>query len=209
MRPSAEAEGHDPPGLIDERVPGVAAVVEDVGVGGEHSVRKPVVAHELPDVLDRVELGRARRQRQEADVVGNDEIVRAVPAGLVEQQHGVSTGRHGGGDLREVQRHPLGVAAGQDERRTLALRGAYGAEDVGGRGALIVRCRWPCPAPRPPARDPVLLADARLVLPPQLYGRAAWEARADRRQLGGEVFLKAGMASASWAWWRGRADSLR
>src|SRR3546814_9789075 len=47
----------------------------------------------------------------------------------------------------------------------------------------------------PTARDPVLLADARLVLPPQLYRRAAWERLADRRQLGREAFLK-------WEWRR-------
>ena len=61
MYPLAQAEGHDAPGLVDEGVPGVAAVVEDVCVGAEDPVREPVVAHELPDVLDRVEFGRARR----------------------------------------------------------------------------------------------------------------------------------------------------
>lgn len=99
--------------------------------------------------------------------------------------------------------------ARQDEGRTLALGRADGAVDVGGRGALVLRRRRPCSAPCPAPSDAVLLANARLVLPPQLYGRAAREAGADRRQLGGKVFLKAGMASAAWAWWRGRADSLR
>src|SRR5580704_15652648 len=43
-------------------------MVEDVVVGLEDAVREPIVAHELPDVLDRIELGRFRRQRQERDV---------------------------------------------------------------------------------------------------------------------------------------------
>ena len=32
-------------------------MVEDVVVGLEDAVREPIVAHELPDVLDRIELG--------------------------------------------------------------------------------------------------------------------------------------------------------
>jgi len=57
------------------------------------------------------------------------------------------------------------------------------------------------------------LADPRFVLSPQLYGRAPRavlrERRADCCHQGGEVFSKAGMASASRAWWRGRAVSVR
>ena len=33
--PVPEADGHDEPGLVDEAVPGVAAVIDDVGVGGD------------------------------------------------------------------------------------------------------------------------------------------------------------------------------
>jgi len=58
MRPIAHADGHDDPRLIDEPVPGFAAERDDVVVGSEYPVRQPVVAHELPDVLDRVQLGR-------------------------------------------------------------------------------------------------------------------------------------------------------
>lgn len=47
MRPAAQADGHDTPRLIDEAVPGVATLIEDITVGGEHPVREPVVAHEL------------------------------------------------------------------------------------------------------------------------------------------------------------------
>lgn len=48
--------GHDAPRLIDELVPGLAAMADDVVVKGEDAVGGPVVAHELPDVLDRVQL---------------------------------------------------------------------------------------------------------------------------------------------------------
>ena len=55
MCPISQSDGHDGPRLIDEFVPGIATVVEDIVVGEEHAVGEPVVADELPDVLDRVE----------------------------------------------------------------------------------------------------------------------------------------------------------
>ena len=61
MGPRLQSDGHDAPRLINEAVPCEAAVVEDIVVRLEDAVRQPVVAHELPDVLDRVELGAFRR----------------------------------------------------------------------------------------------------------------------------------------------------
>ena len=69
MRPIAPADGHDGPGSIDEFVPCLTAVVDDVVVGCEDPVRQPVIAHELPDILHRVELGRAGREQEDGDVV--------------------------------------------------------------------------------------------------------------------------------------------
>ncbi len=57
MDPFAGSDRHDFPRLVDAAVPGVAAMVEDILVGFEDPVREPVVADELPDVLDRVQLG--------------------------------------------------------------------------------------------------------------------------------------------------------
>ena len=62
MRPIAQADRHDGPGLVDEFVPGV--MLDDVVVGAEEAVGEPVVADELPDVFDWIELGRFGRQRQ-------------------------------------------------------------------------------------------------------------------------------------------------
>ena len=47
MCPFAQSDEHDAPGLIDEAVPSVTAVSDDVVVVSEHSVGEPVVAHEL------------------------------------------------------------------------------------------------------------------------------------------------------------------
>ena len=55
MRPLAQSDGHDAPGLIDELVPSVTAMVDEIVVGFEDAVREPVVAHELPDIFDRIE----------------------------------------------------------------------------------------------------------------------------------------------------------
>ena len=69
------------------------------------------------DRLRRVQFRAFRRPRQQRDVLWHNEGRGAVPSGLIEQQHGMRAWRHGGRDFREVKRHALGVAAGQDERR--------------------------------------------------------------------------------------------
>jgi hypothetical protein len=40
MSPAAQTEGHDEPRLVDELVPSIAAVVDDIRVGGEDQVRE-------------------------------------------------------------------------------------------------------------------------------------------------------------------------
>jgi hypothetical protein len=45
--PLAASDGHNFPGLIDEDVPGIAAVIDDIVEGFEDSVRQPILAHEL------------------------------------------------------------------------------------------------------------------------------------------------------------------
>lgn len=56
MRPFASSDCHNAPWLIDDFVSCLAAVVDDA-VGGEDAVRESVIAHELPDVFDRVQFG--------------------------------------------------------------------------------------------------------------------------------------------------------
>jgi hypothetical protein len=45
--PIAASDGHDFPGLINERVPGVAAVIDDFVEGFEDAVRQPVRPREF------------------------------------------------------------------------------------------------------------------------------------------------------------------
>ena len=198
MRPLAQSDGHDAPGLIDELVPSVAAMVDEIVVGFEDAVREPVVAHKLPDVFDRIELGAFWRQRNDGDICGHEEAGRQVPASLIDQEDGMGSGRDRFGDLCKMQVHRLAVAGRQDQGRALALLGADRAEDVGGSGTLVARRTGAGAALRPAASDFVLLADAGLVGEPDFYCIAvdALLAR-DRLQTGGEAFLKSSIAPAA------------
>ena len=210
MRPLAQPDGHDAPGLVDELVPCLAAVIDEIVIGFEDTVGEPVVAHELPDVLDRVELGAFRRQGDNGDVGRHDEAHRHVPASLIDQEDGVGTGRDDRGDLGEVQVHRLGVAGRQDQGRALALLWADRAEDVGRGGPLITGSAGAGATLCPSAGDLVLLADTSLICEPDLYLVDVDRLFArDCLQTRGEVFLKSSIAPAACAWWRGRADSLR
>jgi hypothetical protein len=71
MSPLAQSDGHYFPRAVDEGIPSVAAVIDDIVVGFEDSVREPVVAHVLPDIFDRVEFRAFRRQRDNGDIGGN------------------------------------------------------------------------------------------------------------------------------------------
>ncbi len=141
-------------------------MVDQVVVGGEHAVRQPVVAHELPHVFLRVQLRALWRQRHDGDVVRHDQVGRHVPSGPVEQQCGVAAGFDLVRDRRQVPGHGVGVAPGHDESRALALLGADGAEDVGRCRALVLRCTGPGAALGPAPGQLVLLADARFIAEP-------------------------------------------
>jgi hypothetical protein len=61
-----------------------------------------------------------------------------VPASLVEHEHGMRTGRDSLAQLRQLRGHGLRITVREDETRTLAPRGADGAEEIGPGGALVV-----------------------------------------------------------------------
>ena len=200
MRPIAQADGHNHPGLIDELVPSLAAVVDEIVVGFEDAVGEPVIAHKLPDVFDRVEFGTFRRQWEEGDVRRHDEPRRHVPAGLIDQEDGMGAGGDDLGDLRQVQVHRFGVAGRQDQSRALALLWADGAEDIGRCSALISGRAWAGATFCPAAGDLVLLADAGLVCEPDFYLVAVDRLLArDLIQARGKTFLKFSIAPSACA----------
>src|ERR1700720_4148391 len=81
-----------------------------VVVGFEDAVREPIVAHELPDVLDRIELGRFRRQRQERDVVWDGKPLRDMPSRLIKKKDSVRARRDRKRDFLQMKRHGFTVA---------------------------------------------------------------------------------------------------
>jgi hypothetical protein len=76
VRPLAQSDGHDAPGLVDELVPSLAAMIDEIVVGFEDAVGEPVVAHELPDVFHGIEFRAFRRQGDDGDVGRYDEARR-------------------------------------------------------------------------------------------------------------------------------------
>ena len=199
MGPFSVADRSDAVWLRDDFVPGFAAVVEDVVIALEDAVGEPVVAHELPEVLDRVELGRPGRERHQGDIVGDFEHRGGMPSRLIEHDEGMGSGFDDPGDLSEMGVQRVGVGPGHDKAGGLAFRRADGAEDIGrGRSLVLGRSRARA-AFGPPPGDLVLLPDAGLVLPPDFDLDTVTEPGADLLQAFGELFLNASMASRSWA----------
>ena len=114
-----------------------------------------------------------------------------MPAGLIDEQRGVRARRDLGGDFGQVQVHGFGVTPGQDEGCALAVLGADCAEYISRGGSLISGSARTRSALGPTAGDLVLLADARLVGEPDLYGVGSDALlAADLFQALGKTFLK-------------------
>ena len=114
--PICACRGHDLPWLVDDVVPGLAAQRDDVFVGFEDP-RQPVVAHELPDILHRVQLAIAA---EDGDVVGDRQRASSANRLIGSAPHGHRD--RGGTDLDEVRRHGVGVAPGHDQPGAFPLR---------------------------------------------------------------------------------------
>ena len=158
--PGALGEGSDGLWCLHECVPGIAASSEDVVAAVPDLMAQEVGPQELPDVFDRVEFGDVGWQRQKADVIGHRQsFSRLMPAGAVEDEHGVSAGC----DLRTDFPQMLGHRFAVDRRRSskgsaceargklrryddcgadAALR-TNGAEEIGGVVAIVAYGRRP------------------------------------------------------------------
>ena len=64
-------------------------VSDNIVVGFEDAVGEPVLTHEVPEIFDRVQFRRLRRQRQDRDVAWDDEIIGHVPARLIHDEDGM------------------------------------------------------------------------------------------------------------------------
>ena len=115
---------------------------------------------------------------------------------MIDEEDGVGAWCHLGRDFIQMPLHGLGVAVGQDEGRPDTTLGTDGAKDIDRLGALVPGRPGPGSPWRPAPGDLVLLADPRFVLPPEFYLGIGRERGSDRRQRGGEVFLKSSMTRA-------------
>jgi hypothetical protein len=114
-----------------------------------------------------------------------------VPAGAVEHDHGVRARGDAAADLGQVQAGGLGVGVGQHEGGADGPLGADRAEQVGPGVAAVARSAGPGAAARPDPGQGALLADAGLVLEPDLDRSATGVLGQRRRDQIGEAFLNA------------------
>ena len=117
-----------------------------------------------PHTLDRVQLWRVGRQRQQRDVVGNAQRAGTVPAGLIEHHRDVLVVADGRSEAVEERLHRLGIHVRHDEREGFVGSRLDGCEDVGEREALIAESRRTLTSPPPDVARAPLLPDAGLVL---------------------------------------------
>ncbi len=150
----------------------------------------------LPDVFNRVQFRRTRRQEQQSNVVRDAELRRDVPSGLIEDED------HASAVIDCLASFPADVDSCH-RCRTRAVRGPRPpTSSVNPNGA---EGRVPRRAHR---RVILFLTYARFVGPPEFDLGILREAVSDGCQCGSELFLKAPTSSSFWAWWRGLADSL-
>src|SRR5690606_7225082 len=106
-------------------------------------------------------------------------------------------GGDGPGDLGEVQVHGFSIGEGQHQGGGGGAGGTDGAEDVGPLVAGIAQRAGAGAPPGPDAGQRALLADARLILEPDLDGLAAGHLGQDLSYRRGETFLKASWTASS------------
>jgi len=178
-RPLASCDGSDCAWLGGEGVPSVATGIDDGVVAVEDGVGEPVLAQVLPDVLHWIELGRVGRQLEQADVVRDGEPAPGLmPAGSVEQHHGMAARRDVAADLGQMQVHRLAIGHRQNERCPRVAGRTDGAEQIGPIVALVARRPWPAAALGPYSGQRALLPDPGFVLPPE-FDRLAARVRRD------------------------------
>ena len=117
-----------------------------------------------------------------------------MPARLIEDENGVMARLDLGADFGEVGVHAMAVAMGHDHAGGRPVLWADRPEDVGPLRALILGRRRTGTSPCPASGELVLLAYARLVLPPEFDFGSGRKRVCDLLDFCGEVFLKSSRA---------------
>ena len=105
MSVGALSDGHDVPGLVDQPFPGMAAMIDDIAVGGKDPDAKPVFAEELHTVSTRLRSGERAGSGSRvmlAEITGSWAM---CPLAAFENQHGVGAGIDAVADLPQMLAH--------------------------------------------------------------------------------------------------------
>jgi hypothetical protein len=185
----------DPGGIANQPVPSLTAGLDDGVVALPNPQAEPIAAKIFPDILEGIEFGCVGRQPQQAEVGGHTQaLARLVPPGTVTDQHGMGLGADLLANLGQVQGHRLAADPGHDDGGAHGTARADRTEDIG-RGMAVVAHRRRTGAPQgPQIGQRAVLADARLILEPDLDPLAGSLRRQDLGYASGEVY---GMARPS------------
>jgi hypothetical protein len=191
------AEGFDPAGIAGDALPSLADGIDDGVVVGPEAVREEAFLEVEPEALYGVQLGGVGGQEDGGDVLGHDEVARAMPAGAVHNEHGVRAWGHLAAELVEEGLHDVGPDDRQDQAEGgVALR-ADGAEQVDGGVALVFDSRGAGAALEPSSAVAAGLADPGLVLQPDFDALGLGMGRRGFGDQIAEFFLKSAWARGS------------
>ena len=200
------ADGLDPFGIETGLLPCVAGRLAQVVVVVVGAVGPVVATEVVPEVFDGVEFGASRRQRDQRQVLRRLELAAGVEAGLIPEHHHVHIGIDLVGELFKEGVDGLGVECGGEQADGLAGLGTGGAQDVEVLVAGLFDRRRTRTSSGPLAAQRALLAEAGLVLEPELDPLAGMLGGGLRHKFG-RFFLNASIAAGSFFSCRGRGIS--
>ena len=137
MGPIAHADGSYRVWRLCELFPCLACCFDNGVIMVEDAVGEPVGAHILPDVLHRVQLGRARGQEDRLYVRGHFELAGRMPSRSIHEQHSHRSLCDVARDFVKMELHRLGIGVRQSERCAFSVSRADGAEEIDVLVALV------------------------------------------------------------------------
>ena len=149
----------------------------------------------MPNILDRVQLGRTERLQNRDDVFGHFELAGGVPSGSVHEQCGYCAGRDGSANFIEMLLHGVCIGEGHHQTGADATRGADGSKQIGVLVTLVLWLAGPRSFLRPLVNDAILLTNPGFILPPNFNRGFGRQVAYRCRQCPREVFLKASIVS--------------
>lgn len=161
----------------------------------------------MPQILDRIQFGRVRRQTQQRDVRRTDEVVRPMIARAVPDQHRLHVGFECPRQLGEEDVHDARVETRRDQPFGLARRGARRRQHIDAAVLRLPHGAGTRTPSGPDAGQRPLLAEPRFVFVED-FEPAAGMLRLDRLKSLAEFFLNSSCAAGSACRCRGRGTSV-